>query len=967
MKSGTVKEPSFSLGQSLPISPAGEVSVPLREEAVSSPMKSVPMSTPAPSMSQPATFASKPAPITSPAQAERNSLSPSQSSEHDNTPIRTDSSVTPSSTGVHTTEVSLRVPGMKGRHAKASSHADGSAPSGPTSGVPSDSFGHDNKGLQAPGKSEESCIPPRRIPKPIAMSITENQPRDVPEGLNRPSASSLAQQSASIPVTTDDTRNNSMNDSTESNKLGTKPGTKGFIETNGNTNSLKNTDNEMNICANTNKDEDKYKKAEGVGGKGITPRGKAETDKERVGGLNDSPEKVFSPQRRFTERVFGAVSDGHLVELKSLLSADAGRRADVDIRSLRDEAGRTPLHCACELRQVGSMTLLVELAGMDVDAVDKDGWTGLHWLCKLGDVSAVRYMCKRGANISIADNLGRNPLHLACMSGQLDVVQYLISDLGCDPLTRDKEGYTTLHSAVAGNQVRVITFLLDVSQFIVFSVSVTGLTPVLLACKEGHLESLKYLIEKGGGDAQVQDTNGVDSLSMACWNGHINICRFLLTLEPQRRPRTDTKSAYGYTCLHYACLSGCAELVHDLLERGVDPNIEDSKGVLAADLTSNEEIKQMITSHINTLQLASTNPNKNKSSVSIKLPAGWIEYRDQSSGLPYYYNAELGKTQWEAPEDSSVKSLISKASSAGESEVSETVSQDKQQPRSSSSSGVLAPGWIELHDPTSGRVYYFNQTDRSTQWEKPVVSSGNGSVNEQLGDNSSQSSHRSTNSRTYTKSKSNADTGASVRSITPERNQSGSNVVRTPERTITKPLRTTRSPDRSGKSFSSETVPAGGTSSIEKEVFACACGGDMRGLYSLLGTAPNIKADVNVMRDELNRTPLHHACKHGQIRVIQFLVEGVGANVDAVDNEGWSSLHFACAGNHALVVRYLVKLCGVDLTLTDKDGRLAVSLAVQAADTPEDDDITRIITKAGKKSAAERRRVKIPSYTSSQP
>jgi ankyrin len=48
---------------------------------------------------------------------------------------------------------------------------------------------------------------------------------------------------------------------------------------------------------------------------------------------------------------------------------------------------------------------------------------------------------------------GDRPLHFACrFSGNVDLVKYLISEVGCDPNSKGQNGDTPLHYACEQNQ-----------------------------------------------------------------------------------------------------------------------------------------------------------------------------------------------------------------------------------------------------------------------------------------------------------------------------------------------------------------------------------------------------------------------------------------------------------------------------------------------------------------------------------
>ena len=49
-----------------------------------------------------------------------------------------------------------------------------------------------------------------------------------------------------------------------------------------------------------------------------------------------------------------------------------------------------------------------------------------------------------------------------------------------------------------------------------------GQIPLILACQEGHIEVVKYIVEHGA-DINKQDNDGWASLHTACKNGHIEV------------------------------------------------------------------------------------------------------------------------------------------------------------------------------------------------------------------------------------------------------------------------------------------------------------------------------------------------------------------------------------------------------------------------------------------------------------
>ena len=74
------------------------------------------------------------------------------------------------------------------------------------------------------------------------------------------------------------------------------------------------------------------------------------------------------------------------------------------------------------------------------------------------------------------------------------------------------------------------------------------------------------------------------------------------------------------------------------------------------------------------------------------LPPGWQMFMDTERNVPYYYNAELEKTQWEVPSD------------------------DEDHPPSTEGEVELPEGWERFYDNDVGQWYYHNAATQETKW-----------------------------------------------------------------------------------------------------------------------------------------------------------------------------------------------------------------------------------------------------------
>lgn len=137
-------------------------------------------------------------------------------------------------------------------------------------------------------------------------------------------------------------------------------------------------------------------------------------------------------------------------------------------------------------------------------------------------------------------------------------------------------------------------------------------------------------------------------------------------------------------------------------------------------------------------------------------------------------------------------------------------------------------------------------------------------------------------------------------------------------------------------------------------------------LEDVLGVYPDILRDVRVIRRASSKeTLIHFASKLGHLDVAQYLVEGLGADVNAVDNENKTPLHYAAEAKQMILVRYLVKYCGALLDTRDVRGHTALDVLPSDSSDENVEEIKHIISKSLKKAPEKRMKVVIPSFSDS--
>jgi hypothetical protein len=127
-----------------------------------------------------------------------------------------------------------------------------------------------------------------------------------------------------------------------------------------------------------------------------------------------------------------------------------------------------------------------------------------------------------------------------------------------------------------------------------FAAVTLGRTALLAAAEEGHLEAMRYLMDKKA-NVHFQDTSGFHALYLAAGvpDAGQKLVNFLLAWDAD----VNLANKSGYTPLHNACGSGACDSVRALLENRGDLNLKSKSGaapVHAAVLNNQPEVLDVL-------------------------------------------------------------------------------------------------------------------------------------------------------------------------------------------------------------------------------------------------------------------------------------------------------------------------------------------------------------------------------------
>jgi ankyrin repeat protein len=269
---------------------------------------------------------------------------------------------------------------------------------------------------------------------------------------------------------------------------------------------------------------------------------------------------------------------------------DPDTRIECVLEYVEDEEDLSTRDSVDEVRS-DIVNLLLEQPGIDVNAQDTSGASPLHIVS--GVQRASKFMIHRliwkGARLSIRNNKGQTPLHLACQYGNIDAVDVLLAS-GANPTECDENGANTLHYAARRKHEETIRNLID---------HVPESTRDFAKSKDKHGQNaLHYLWRKRSSRTEVDslklllelsaDVNELDQAGMSPTATFLSTSAFgpsdddleALRLLFEHGADASFKTKQGLNLAHLAARSGKASpnLLRILADQKVDVKATDDQG-----------------------------------------------------------------------------------------------------------------------------------------------------------------------------------------------------------------------------------------------------------------------------------------------------------------------------------------------------------------------------------------------------
>ena len=149
-------------------------------------------------------------------------------------------------------------------------------------------------------------------------------------------------------------------------------------------------------------------------------------------------------------------------------------------------------------------TLLKE--GADVNAPRGDGMSALHWAAERGHTELAEVLVYAGANVAAVTRIGQyTPLHVAARAGSTGVVDVLLKAGAAVDGRAVPSGATPLHLAASAGSAPIINRLLDAGADKDAKEAEWGQTPLIFAASFNRVEAIKALTARGA-NANIAST-----------------------------------------------------------------------------------------------------------------------------------------------------------------------------------------------------------------------------------------------------------------------------------------------------------------------------------------------------------------------------------------------------------------------------------------------------------------------------
>jgi uncharacterized protein len=229
----------------------------------------------------------------------------------------------------------------------------------------------------------------------------------------------------------------------------------------------------------------------------------------------------------------------------------------------------------------------------DVNAAQADGATALHWAVRYDDADLVDTLIRARANVNAANREGATPMYLACINGNAMTVEKLIKAGGDPNASFLLHGETPLMEAARTGSLAAVKVLLDQGAQVNAKETLRQTTALIWAVEQNHVDVVRLLLDRGAEvgaqsvvvepkkrygvsykDKLAPNTGGLTALVIAAREGALDSVKALV----EAKANVNQVSADGSSAMVVAVQNGHYDVAQYLVEHGANPNLQNGKG-----------------------------------------------------------------------------------------------------------------------------------------------------------------------------------------------------------------------------------------------------------------------------------------------------------------------------------------------------------------------------------------------------
>lgn len=217
----------------------------------------------------------------------------------------------------------------------------------------------------------------------------------------------------------------------------------------------------------------------------------------------------------------------------------------------KTETGESAVWIASFANQLDVLKFLLTKK-FNVNSVNNVNATPLFIAAQRGHVDVVDYLLRHDADVNICKTNATSPLFVACQEGHKEIVSLLLKYKA--DVNKCKIGKAASISDVVHTRDNIVRG--------------RGLSPLFVACKNGHLKIVQLLLQHQA-NVELCTESGKTPLLVALQNEHVDIACLLIQKGANVHHRMDS----GLNPLTVVSGNGQINLVHTLLKNGSDINV----------------------------------------------------------------------------------------------------------------------------------------------------------------------------------------------------------------------------------------------------------------------------------------------------------------------------------------------------------------------------------------------------------